>query len=87
MNNKNFSKKVNESLVNTFNSELVQKLSNEEYKEYITAVASLTLGTLIKNEGHEFVRDGLRRCRNRRSYQRRGRRRGRRCRGGPRSPW
>ena len=53
----NFSKKVNESLANTFNSELVQKLSNEEYKEYITAVASLTLGTLIKNEGHEFVRD------------------------------
>lgn len=52
-----FSKKVNESLANAFNSELVQKLSNEEYKEYITAVASLTLGTLIKNEGHEFVRD------------------------------
>jgi predicted Zn-dependent peptidase len=57
MSKKIFSKKVNESLVNTFNSELVQKLSNEEYEEYITAVASLTLSTLIKNEGHEFVRD------------------------------
>jgi predicted Zn-dependent peptidase len=57
MSKSNFSKKVNESLANTFNSELVQKLSNEEYKEYITAVASLTLGTLIKNEGHEFVLD------------------------------
>ncbi len=57
MSKKNFSKNVNESLANTFNSELVQKLSNEEYKEYITAVASLTIGTLIKNEGHEFVRD------------------------------
>ena len=57
MSKKNFSKKVNESLANTFNSELVQKLSDEEYKEYITAVASLTLGTLIKNEGHAFVRD------------------------------
>lgn len=57
MGNTGFSKKVNESLANTFNSEIVQKLSNEEYKEYITAVASLTIGTLIKNEGHEFVRD------------------------------
>ena len=57
MSKKNLSEKVSESLANTFNSELVQKLSNEEYKEYITAVASLTLSTLIKNEGHEFVRD------------------------------
>lgn len=57
MSKSNFSKKVNEALAHTFNSEVVQKLSNEDYKQYIEAVSALTLGTLIKNEGHVYVRD------------------------------
>lgn len=57
MTTKRISKPVNRALAHTFNSSKVQKLSNEEYKEYIEAVAALTLGTLIKNEGHVYTRD------------------------------
>lgn len=57
MSKSNLSKEVNEALVHTFNSEVVQNLSNEDYKQYIEAVSALTLGTLIKNEGHAYVLD------------------------------
>ena len=48
---------VNAALINTFNSMLVRGLSDAEYKQYIQACATLTIATLIKNEGHQFVKD------------------------------
>lgn len=47
---------VKAALVNTFNSMLVRGLSDAEYKEYIQTCATLTITTLISNEGHQFVK-------------------------------
>jgi hypothetical protein len=54
LNKKNIN--VMRALEKTFNSKLVTNLSNDDYKEYILMCATLTIGTLIKNEGHEFVK-------------------------------
>ena len=54
---KDVSKEVNQALAHTFDNKLVSKLSNEDYKQYIQMCACLTLGTLIKNEGRQFVAD------------------------------
>lgn len=48
---------VTAALANTFNSMLVRGLSAAEYKQYIEACAALAISTLIKNEGHQFVKD------------------------------
>lgn len=47
--------KLMEALALTFNNPLVQKLSNDDYKEYILSILSLSLGTVIMNEGHDFA--------------------------------
>jgi len=44
---KDYSPSVKAALTNTFNSELVKNLTNEDYKNYIEAVCALTLGTLV----------------------------------------
>ena len=48
--------KVMDALSHTFNSEKVAGLNNEQYKEYIQYCATLTLNTLINNEGKTFVK-------------------------------
>lgn len=54
---KDLDSKVMEALAHSFNSPKVQGLSNEQYKQYIEASCSLTIGTLIANEGKQFVKD------------------------------
>lgn len=52
---KDYSPSVKDALTNTFNSELVKNLTNDDYRNYIEAVCALTLGTLIANEGHKYA--------------------------------